>query len=182
MMRHDERVMPAAFLEEGVTLPLEGHPAPVRAHWIGTGFLAAHRRVFEALVARDDMALCETPGEEPFYPFYYPMLDERGGTTRWLGEDVSFCLRARTEGFQAYLNPGVRLIHVGSRPYRVEDLAPRGKVATPKSIELRRGEKGVVHYHLGYRPVDPSENPTIAEDGSFDLGAVPIGGFGGELE
>src|SRR5207244_436396 len=68
MMRHREQAIPAARPREPMSL--EGRPRPVRADWVGTGFLATHRRVFEALTERPDVAPCQSPGEETFWPFY----------------------------------------------------------------------------------------------------------------
>jgi hypothetical protein len=107
-------------------LHLGDDPTPVPIRYAATGFLAAHRRVFERLAARPDLPLCHPDEVWRFYPFYLPMIvDNDRGQPVLLSEDFAFCERARQEGFSVYANPAVRLGHVGTYTYRLDDARRR---------------------------------------------------------
>lgn len=109
-------------------LHLGDDPTPVPIRYAATGFLAAHRRVFERLVTRPDQPLCHPDEPWHFYPFYLPTIahNDRGQPVL-LSEDYAFCERARQEGFTVYANPAIRLGHVGTYCYSLADarLRPR---------------------------------------------------------
>ena len=172
MMRHAEQVSPAARVQE--PMALEGRPRPVRADWVGTGFLAAHRRVFEALVQRDDMVPCRSADDPPFWPFYYPMMPERDGSRLWLGEDVSFCHRAREAGFEVYVNPAIQVTHMGGREYRVADMVPGRVVATAKRVIPHVSPDGRTTFRLDLRPLPTPDRAAELADAYVDLEA-PVG-------
>lgn len=177
MMRHNENASPAARVEEPMSL--EGRPRPVRAAWVGTGFLATHRRVFEALAARSDMLPCQSATEGPFWPFYYPMLPEWHGSTYWLGEDVAFCERAREEGFEVYVSPGIQLGHMGGREFRVADMVPPRTVATPRRVVPRVRADGQTVFHLEVRPIGVTPVVDGSNPNMLDLPS-PVGAGGGK--
>ncbi|MCR4342203.1 MAG: hypothetical protein NUW01_20180 [Gemmatimonadaceae bacterium] len=130
-------------------------PTPVPIRWGATGFMAVHRRVFEALVKRADMPLCHANEDLRHYPFFLPFVVEEAGTHVMLSEDYAFCERARQEGFTTYLNPAVRLGHLGGYCYRLEDMVTQGRPA-PMPIRLTRMNEGApVNYRV--------ETPTAEE-------------------
>lgn len=124
--------------EVPVSVPIEfaNDPTPVQITWGATGFMAVHRRVFEKLTQRADMPLCHEGEWLEHYPFFLPFVVEANGKNTMLSEDYAFCERARQEGFPTYLNPAVRLGHIGEYLYRLEDMAaPRPSDTFPLLLE-----------------------------------------------
>lgn len=96
---------------------------PVRVRFLSTGFMAVRRDVFEAL--RETLPLCHKGKPNAFYPFYMPFVlpwphdDEEN---LYLSEDWAFIERARRAGFDAWLDPTIRLGHVGTAALELEDV------------------------------------------------------------
>lgn len=114
---------PTSIFEADVPIEFGTDPTPVPIKWAATGFLATPRRVFERLA--QDLPLCHRSEAWKFYPFYqeFPIRSERDPEDwLWMSEDYALCERARQAGFQVYLNPAVRLLHLGQHPFRLEDL------------------------------------------------------------
>lgn len=87
-------------LNEHGLLPING---------TGFGFVAIQRKVFEGM--KPDTY--EVEGQEPRKAFFRTTL-ENG---RYIGEDVYFFRRAEEAGFEAFIDPGIDLIHHGSKAY-----------------------------------------------------------------
>lgn len=133
---------------EFVTIQMEATPQPVR--WIATGCVAVHRRVFEAM-AKDMRLLHERDADKgmAFYNFYQPIeyADEveiagPDGPQKvidhiLLSEDFAFSERAKAYGFTSYVNPAIRLGHIGAYVYRLEDLAEQPQLL-PQPITIER--------------------------------------------
>jgi len=111
---------PTSILEADVPIELGTDPTPVPIKWAATGFLATPRRVFERLAK--DLPLCHPTEWWKFYPFYMPAIVDGLNGPNYLSEDFAFCERVRQAGFTVYLNPAVRLLHVGNHAFRIEDL------------------------------------------------------------
>lgn len=123
-------------------------PTPVPIRWAAAGFMAIHRRVVEALAKRPDMAKCHANFPWGFHPFYLAMVVDEPGLGRiLLGEDYSFCERAREEGFQTYINPACRLGHIGDYTYRLEDML---RTPTPtQAMKIQRiGDETAWEYRV----------------------------------
>jgi len=115
------RCRPACALKIGQTVTCGTDPTPVEIQWPATGFLAMHRRVFEALAKRPDGRLLHPETSMRFYPFYVPFEVEASGEPILLSEDYAIGERARLEGFPTFLNPAVRLGHIGEKVFTVMD-------------------------------------------------------------
>ena len=104
---------------------------PVAVKWAATGFLAVHRRVFEKL--SENLRLLHARQPWAFYNFYgcTEYEDEELGEPILLSEDYAFCQRAKDAGFQIYIDPAVRIGHLGSYVYRLEDMAQKPLEAQP---------------------------------------------------
>lgn len=114
---------PTSIFETDQPIEFGTDPTPVPIRWAATGFMATPRRVFERLA--EDLPLCHRSETWKFFPFYqeYPVPSGRDpGDWIWLSEDYALCERARKAGFGVYLNPAVRLLHLGQHPFRLEDL------------------------------------------------------------
>lgn len=120
---------PTSIFEADVPIELGTDPTPVPITWAATGFLATPRKVFERLA--EDLPLCHPAEWWRFYPFYQPFVVDGLHGPIYLSEDFAFCERVRNAGFQVYLNPAVRLLHLGQYPFRIEDLGQPERPAQP---------------------------------------------------
>lgn len=135
----NQRPYPTSMVEENIDINMglvKDDLVPV--HWGATGFMATHRRVFEKL--SEDLPLLHTSGEDGgWWPFYQTMIVDYKDEQILLSEDYAFTERAKRAGFGVWLNPGVRLGHIGSYPYRLEDMAM--DYPQPQPLVLRREGK-----------------------------------------
>lgn len=124
LTRHKTAGVPTSYLNPGQTYRFfEGDPTPVPARWAGGGFMAVHRRVFSKLA--EGLPLCHPDDDLRHYPFYSTMIARdpvREDYPILLSEDWAFCERAREAGCLTFLNPNVRLTHMGSTAFTLEDL------------------------------------------------------------
>lgn len=128
---------PAAFLEQGVPVDTS-KPEPVPIRWPATGFMGVHRCVLEKLAK--DTPLCH-PGENiQHYPFFNVGIDQDDrGTWINLSEDYAFGKRVREAGFPIYCSPSIRLRHIGTWAYRLEDMADPPRPEEPRLVLTREG-------------------------------------------
>ncbi len=129
------RTYPSTLLEEGQRVMFANDQTPVPVKWIATGCVAVHRRVFEAM-AETMPLLHATDGIRAFYNFYHSMEYDVGGETGkiLLSEDYAFSERAKALGFTSYINPAIRMGHVGPYVYRLEDMASDYLVNQPLAL------------------------------------------------
>ncbi|KKM85187.1 hypothetical protein LCGC14_1291580 [marine sediment metagenome] len=144
--RATARTFPASFLEEGTRVEFGFDSTPVPVKWAATGCMAVHRRVFEKM-AETMPLLHESDGPRAFYPFYQSMIwDEPEINEKiLLSEDFAFCQRARDLGFGVYINPSIRLGHMGAYVHRIEDMAQ--KMLKPQPMAITRMGR---HYKVEY--------------------------------
>ena len=136
--RSADKAFPTAYYEQDVRVNHAFDHTPVEIKWAATGFLAVHRRVFETLAK--DLTLLHASEPWAFYNFYGPTEYQDDETEPiLLSEDYAFCQRAKDAGFKVYLDPAVRIGHIGSYVYRLEDTAQ--KQIEPQPIALTRTGK-----------------------------------------
>ena len=115
------REFAAAFLPgtTSLTFGAGGGLVPVAA--CGFGFVLTRREVFDRV--RDGLGLPTTNRRSgrPLVPYFAPLLAGDGDDAVYLGEDYSFCERARRVGFEVLADTAVRLGHVGEYTYYWED-------------------------------------------------------------
>ena len=116
---------PSSLLNE-TPVVFDTDPTPVEVRWAASGFMAIHRSVFEVMAARrPDMRMCHQGqgAAFQFMPFYHTRFaDGPDGERILLSEDFSLCENARELGISTYVNPAVRLGHVGTMVYRLEHM------------------------------------------------------------
>lgn len=81
--------------------------------WVGTGFMKIHRSVFaelDAAIAEGKFPECQSHREDLWKGYFNPI---RVG----IGEDVSFCRRAKEIGIQTYLDTDLICLHNGETNY-----------------------------------------------------------------
>lgn len=123
---------PTSVFEDDVPIEFGTDPTPVPIKWAATGFLATPRRVLERLV--EDLPLCHPDEPWRFYPLYDPFTVDGPRGAIGLSEDYAYCERARRAGFTVYINPAVRLLHLGHYPFRLEDLGQPEMPASPVQL------------------------------------------------
>jgi hypothetical protein len=140
----DERCRPTSILFPGQEIRFGNDPTPVEIMWAAGGFTAVHRRVFEKLAKNLEHCQEDQKGYAR-YAFYGQFVRKVPGAG-WISltEDYAFSQRARDYGFKVYLNPAVRLGHLGMEEHRLEHLFTR----EPAMVEttIRRDSVGVYHY------------------------------------
>lgn len=143
-MTRNVQTQPALMLPNEPVTFADGQE-PVEVPYLSTGFMAVSRRVFLRL--KQDLPLChrgwnDRGQDTSFWPFYLPMVipNEVEGNY-YLSEDWAFCHRAKEAGFRTWLDPSIRLGHVGTYVYQLEDLLRPNKLP-PQPLILSRSEDG----------------------------------------
>lgn len=99
-----------------------GGLVPIR--WAGTGFFHTRREVYEAIVKLSDMKICKSGLGGILHPYFMPFaLPDNDGFHFYLGDDTSFCERARQCGYKIYADTTIRLNHIGLYRYSWEDIS-----------------------------------------------------------
>ena len=138
MVRSIREAQPASLIGVDHTIDLRPGEKPVEVTYLATGFMAVHRRVFEKLA--ETLPLCMQSTPLPFWPFYLQFtVPWPGDGHLYLSEDYAFCHRAREAGFRIWLDPSIRLGHVGSYEFRLEDLLTEFPKPMPIKLTQRNG-------------------------------------------
>lgn len=120
--RSFDKRKPTSELWPGQQVVFGNDPSPVSIKYGASGFMAIHRSVLAKLA--EGMPLLHANAAWRFYPFYHTeIVDEPHVGPILLSEDFAFCAKAREAGFETYLNPAVRLGHLGEHIYTLEDMA-----------------------------------------------------------
>ena len=146
-MTRNLNTQPALMLPMSEGISFDSDAQPVQTPFVAGGFTAVNRRVFEALSA--GLPLCHQgcssrSADTSFWPFYMPFVipSETEGSI-YLSEDWALCERARDAGFQVWLDPSIRLGHMGSYMYTLEDLI-RGDKPAAQPLKLLRESDGTL--------------------------------------
>ena len=161
--RSASRTFPATHYKADVRVEHAFDHTPVAVKWCATGFLAVHRRVFEVLAR--DLPLLHRSQPWAFHNFYGPFEyeDDDTGEPILLSEDYAFCERARRAGFESYIDPAVRVGHLGSYIYRLEDTAQPQLEPQPLAITRTGGNRWRVESLTEWKTATPpSERMKVA--------------------
>lgn len=88
--------------------------------WVGTGFIRISRWVIEKMKAAIDGGMwpdCKPVAQDRWYGYFQP-------SHVGVGEDVSFCLRAKELGITSYLDASLVCLHNGERNYGPHNTKP----------------------------------------------------------
>jgi hypothetical protein len=91
------------------------------AQFLGMGFTAIKRSVFETLDERLPLVNCPTVKMAVRPYFMHSIISDGSGTPRYDGEDISFCSRVRESGIKIGVDLEPRIIHRGSYDFTLED-------------------------------------------------------------
>lgn len=87
----------------------------VRACRVATAFMLVRRKVFETL--RDTHPEWQYAGEEGDDRILHSYFDFKSTSTGYMGEDFLFCDRVREAGFEVWIDPTIKLGHMGVMEY-----------------------------------------------------------------
>ena len=102
----------------------------VEVLYLATGFLFTRAEVYADIQRRLELPRCGSDPADAAIPFFLSIVANDGGTPSYLSEDFSFCYRARVAGHRVMADTRVRLGHIGTYVYTVED-AGRDRVLHP---------------------------------------------------
>ena len=130
----------AAYFEPGTpTLQLGAGGGPMRARYVGFGFVCTRRQVFDDMQTQFSLPFCNTRFGAPAVPYFLPMVIEDAalpGGYWYLGEDYAFCERARRVGHEVMIDTTIRLGHIGAYHYGWEDAVQKLPRAGGLTIHL----------------------------------------------
>ncbi|MFE7798574.1 hypothetical protein [Nocardia sp. NPDC057440] len=85
------------------------------------GFLLTKRSVYEKIAEHENLPVCNIHFGHTNVPYFLPLIVPHGENHWYLGEDFSFCERARRSGFSVYADTRFRLEHFGKYGFTWED-------------------------------------------------------------
>lgn len=136
--RSFEKKKPTSELFAGQQVTFANDPTPVAIKYGASGFMAISRKVLEVMA--EGMPVLHPGVDWHFYPFYHTeIVDDPDAGMILLSEDFAFCKKARDLGFETYLNPAVRLGHLGDHLYTLEDMAWSPPVSNA-AVRLTKGQ------------------------------------------
>ena len=91
---------------------LEFDGALMRANRVGTGFMLIRSHVVEAIAAKSEKYLGQDGVGQVASVFEFSMLDGK-----FVGEDYTFCDKARAEGFKVWVDVEINLPHMGTEEF-----------------------------------------------------------------
>jgi len=101
---------------------------PVQIRFLGSGFMAVHRSVFQSMIDKEVVPFCH-PHDLKFWPFFQPFPYKNGsGDVVYLSEDWAFCKRAEDLGFKVWLDPSIFISHHGDYGWELADALRPSKV------------------------------------------------------
>lgn len=135
---------PSSRFFDGQTIEFNSLAKPVEIMYLAGGFMMIHRRVFEKMRNITPLCVAGSKVESEFFPFFAPMIKRTRNklfglkiTNEYLTEDFAFCERAKMQGYKIYLDPSIRLEHIGKKHYRLEDIF-NGKQENMDNIKLTK--------------------------------------------
>lgn len=133
---------PAVMLPKNQGVVFAPGSQPVEIPYTATGFMAVSKAVVEAL--SHTLPLCHKNwiiegGEDvSFWPMFMPFVGDIDGNTVMFSEDWAFAERAKQAGFKVWLDPSIRIGHVGSYELRMEDTCRPARMDAPAMMLTRR--------------------------------------------
>jgi len=113
----------------------------VEVQAVATGFMYTTAYLYKVMQEKLELELCNTSFDAPQIPFYHPNVWSYDNQHYYLGEDFSFCFRARQAGFKVFLDTSIKLGHIGSYTYKWEDVTNPSYYNPEKVIGFTYSEK-----------------------------------------
>ena len=135
----------AAILEDYTeTLVFGEQGGLIEIRWAGTGFLYTKRCVYDDIKVKLNLPDCSIGRKGTINPYFMPFAipgpqsSEGKSTWLYLGDDTSFCERARQVGYKIYADTTIRLDHVGKYRYSWEDISGSRERYSTLSCQIKR--------------------------------------------
>jgi len=93
----------------------------LEVRYCGFGFVLTRRVLYETMQQKLGLPVCNQQFQSPVVPYFTPLIAGEGEDAWCLGEDYSFCERARRCGFRVMADTTLRLWHAGTYLYGWED-------------------------------------------------------------
>ncbi len=119
----------------------------------GFGFVLTRRVVYGTMQRQLQLPVCNLRFQSSVVPYFTPLIAGEGEQAWALGEDYSFCERARRCGFRIMADTSIRLWHVGSYRYGWEDAGRDGERFSDYSFQVGEPKP----------PVGQAFQPDVAE-------------------
>ncbi|HEY7158743.1 MAG TPA: class I SAM-dependent methyltransferase [Gemmataceae bacterium] len=110
------RQFACAFLPQTRQVLFGARGGMIEILYCGFGFVLTRRVLYETMQRQLELPMCNQRFGAPLMPYFTPLIVGEGEQAWLLGEDYSFCERARRCGFRVMADTAIRLWHVG--PYR----------------------------------------------------------------
>jgi hypothetical protein len=139
--------------------------------YCGFGFVLTRRVVYETMQQKLGLSACNQRFQMPLVPYFTPMVAGEGEQAWLLGEDYSFCERARRCGFRVMADTTIRLWRAGRYRYGWEDAGRDVERFTDYSFHVTEEtpppEASRVGWAESSRPTTPAPvglaaHPTVA--------------------
>lgn len=131
----DRKFFMDLYFDEKDELEFDG--ALMRIQRVGTGFMLIRRNVIEHIAEKSQKYLGQDGTGQVANVFEFTMLDGK-----FVGEDYSFCDKARAEGFKVWLDVEISLPHVGQEEF-TNDF--KNEVLVPLLDDIRRSKLKVAN-------------------------------------
>ena len=106
----DKKFFMDLYFDDNNDLEFDG--ALMRINRVGTGFMLIQRHVIEAIAEKSEKYLGQDGIGNVASVFDFKLMDGK-----FVGEDYSFCDKAREEGFKVWLDVEISLPHVGQEEF-----------------------------------------------------------------
>lgn len=131
----DKKFFMDLYFDENNELEFDG--ALMRIQRVGTGFMLIRRNVIEHIAKKSEKYLGQDGVGQVANVFEFTMVDGK-----FVGEDYSFCDKARAEGYKVWLDVEISLPHVGQEEF-TNDF--KNEVMVPLLEEMRRAKLKVAN-------------------------------------
>ena len=131
----DKKFFMDLYFDENNELEFDG--AMMRIQRVGTGFMLIRRHVIEHLAKQADKYVGQDGVGMVANVFEFSMLDNK-----FVGEDYTFCDKARAEGYKVWLDVEISLPHVGQEEF-TNDF--KNEVVVPLLAEIQRSKLKVAN-------------------------------------
>lgn len=110
----------------------------LEVRYAGMGFTHVRREVYEAIEKSGLVPRCDSVFEagRTMVPYFLPMTVREGTRTKYLGEDMAFCHRARACGFAPCVDTRLKLGHIGPHAYTWDDFGRTAFASLEFSVEV----------------------------------------------
>jgi hypothetical protein len=108
----------------------------VEIRYCGFGFVHTRRVLYETMQEKLGLPVCNQQFQSPLVPYFTPLIAGEGEQAWCLGEDYSFCERARRAGFRIMADTTIRLWHAGTYLYGWEDAGREVERYTDYAFEV----------------------------------------------